>query len=1095
MDRSISSTSTTSDHQAIDVDNLVASYVRNIRADDGTNVSRFLGEAALREIRSQIDTSCGDFQKLNVGFKLTPDEKNALKSNFPGLEIVFRDSCFSSHSFAAAHRVCETQDIYNRFQTKTEKIIDLGGNYVTHAKQGRANVHSCCPILDVRDGARHTDRYISLAASVERRHQELPVDFCCRKFEDCNVQAPFAMAVHSISDIEIGQLAKHCVRRGVRKLIASVMMDPLMMVYDKGHMPLLNVDWEKEDVVVDGVITSTLIHFHFVDAPGLSYTHDFNKLSKYMTSNQIIVNDSYSYRVERTACLSGVYIVEMTLSMSDEISLAHLKPMRDVSCAWLSNLRKKVFVKLAVPVSMEWFTESFEIRWALMDEHLVRYVSEAAFRQFSVTKDPQVLVQYIATMLSSSSNHVVVNGITMRNGSPIALDEYVPLAVTFYVMAAWRYKMIAPGIDALKTRVEKNFDKIDDKGVIQEDFNVVNELLTDAGLKNVNLPKISDLTKSFGLRVLKGKDTVKLRDDTVLVRQRSLFREILYDLKKTFGLTLVGDDYNLISSVPSHMKALDVWRVFKDNLGFDSCLNAADCVKDLLDKHSEVMKEKLRQETERKAFLDARDKALVTIAKAIDKDDKIRDGLLPILDLCEIKEDLIAAKNSLGLTQEAIHSSDTRLPVTSATEVNPYADSIKEAISYFNEIEMTNSRNLKALGCYLNWKAGNSWMYSALRGRNENVRVYVPFERKWYPDSRDLPQYERAMSEDGYVSLHWNGNEISANCQNIIGKYHVLVVDESCVFNSGQRMIPALESALKLKPNFKVTIIDGVAGCGKTTHLKKLVNMSGNPDIVLTSNRSSSDELKESIQCDESMKYRIRTVDSYLMMKNWFSSKRLLFDECFLTHAGCVYAAATLAQVEDVVALGDTEQVPFISRLPEFRMQHQRISGKIEVQTTTYRCPRDATACLKKFFYKEKTVKTASVVETSLDLNPIASVVQIPCEDNVLYMTHMRADKDALMKIPGIRKQNVKTTHEAQGETWDNVIMFRLSKTTSLLHSGKDPTLGSCHNLVALSRHRKSFRYFTVAPNDLDDQIVKSINFSKTLTSGDFDAVRCLPNK
>lgn len=96
--------------------------------------------------------------------------------------------------------------------------------------------------------------------------------------------------------------------------------------------------------------------------------------------------------------------------------------MRDVSCAWLSTLRKKVFVKLAVPISAEWFTEPFEIRWALMDEHLVRYVSEAAFRQYSKTKDPETLVQYIATMLSSSSNHVVINGITMRSGSPIDLE-------------------------------------------------------------------------------------------------------------------------------------------------------------------------------------------------------------------------------------------------------------------------------------------------------------------------------------------------------------------------------------------------------------------------------------------------------------------------------------------------------------------------------------------------------------------------------------------------------------------------------------------------------------------------------------------------
>nr|QXF30829.1 replicase protein [Tobacco streak virus] len=1078
---------------ALNIDNLIRDYVSNVRADDGNNVSRFLGEVALREIKSQVDTSNGDFQKLNVGFRLTPDEKNALKANFPGLEIAFRDSCHSSHSFAAAHRVCETLDIYNRFKTKTERIIDLGGNYVTHAKQGRSNVHSCCPILDVRDGARHTDRYISLAASVENRHRELPVDFCCHKFEQCQVKAPFAMAVHSISDIPITTVAQHCVRRGVRKLIASVMMDPLMMLYDSGHIPLLNVDWEKEDDVDS---KRTLIHFHFVDAPGLSYTHDFETLSQYMITNQVIVNNTYSFRVERTACLSGVYIVEMTLSMTDGHSLDFLKPMRDVSCAWLSSLRKKVFVKLAVPISAEWYTEQFEVRYALMDESLVRYVSEAAFRQFSKTKDPETLVQYIATMLSSSSNHVVINGITMRSGSPIALDEYVPLAVTFYVMAAWRHKMIAPGIDAVKTRAKKNLDNLDDSGLLKEDFNVVNYLLEDAGLIGPNLPHMSDVLKNVGLRTFGKKTVEKTRDDVTLIKPRNLLLEVIYSVRKIFGLTILDSDYNLVSGIPSHMKAVHVWRTFMDNLAFPSCLNVNECVNELLVEHMVKMEEAEKEEKREKDFKDARDKALMTIAKAIEKDPSVGDGLLPILDLCKIKEELMVASNSLSLTPEAISKSDSRLNTSTSSVVNPYADAIKEAIHYFNEIEVANTRNLRGLGTYLGWSIPkNRQTYDALKGRNESVRVYIPFENKWYP-SAPTSEYERAMTVDGYVTLQWNSGAFTDNCLKALRKYQVIIVDDSCIFCSGQRMIPALEASLKLVPSFKLTIVDGVAGCGKTTHLKKIARMdssaAGSPDMILTSNRSSADELKEVVQCPDVMKYRIRTVDSYLMLKSWFSAERLLFDECFLTHAGCVYAAATLAQVKEVIAFGDTEQVPFISRLPEFRMEHHKIVGKIEVQTTTYRCPRDATACLKKFFYKSKTVRSASVVERSLELCPISSVAQITPEKDVLYMTHTKADKETLLRVPGMPKDRIKTTHEAQGETWDHVVMFRLSKTTNLLHSGKGPDLGPCHNLVAISRHRKSFRYFTVAPFDNDDQIVKSINYARSLSSGDLDGVRLI---
>ncbi|AGN29717.1 replicase protein [Ageratum latent virus 1998] len=1089
------SSSSRSGFPAIDVNNLIKSYIEHVKADEVTNVGRFLGEVALKEIKSQVDTTNGDFQKLNVGFRLTPDEKNALKTSFPGLEIVFKDSCQSSHSFAAAHRVCETLDIYKRFNTKTEKIIDLGGNYVTHAKHGRANVHSCCPILDVRDGARHTDRYISLAAAVEKHHKELPVDFCCHKFEDCDVKAPYAMAIHSISDIPIATVAKHCVRRGVRKLIASVMMDPAMMLYERGHIPLLNVDWEKEDVI-DGGTSKTLIHFHFVDAPGLSYSHDFSILSQYMVTNQVIVGDGYSYRVERTADLNGVFIVEMTISMTDGSTMNHMKQLTDISCAWLAKLRKKVFVKLAVPVSTEWFTEDFEIRWALMDESLVRYVTEAAFRQYSETKDPKTVVQYIATMLSSSSNHVVINGITMRSGSPIAIDEYVPLAVTFYTMAAWRYKMIAPGINAVTTKVRKNIDQyMDSSDETFSDLLVEAQKLLlpddDLGLKNCE--KIPDLIKSAGLRTIKGKSLKKSGDDKAILRSHSVFKEVLYDIKHFFGLTVTGSDFNFVDGTPANLKSTVVWKIFEKNVEFPSCLDISECSYDLMNKH--IAQKSVDEENERRSrdFKDARDKALITIAKVLEKSD-VPDGLLPILDLCDVKQELIAAQNSLSLTPEAINTTASR--GDSSITVNPYAESIKEAIQYFNELEMVNTRNLRALGEYIGWRAASIQTYRALKGRNESVKVFIPFENKWYPDDKGLTTFERAMSEDGYVTLNWDndGRSLTDACRKSISRYNALVVDDSCIFNAGQRMIPAMESALKMKPDFKVTIVDGVAGCGKTTHLKRISRFDASPDLVLTSNRSSADELKDTLNCCDAMKYRIRTVDSYLMLKSWFSADRMLFDECFLTHAGCVYAAATLAQVKDVIALGDTEQVPFISRLPEFRMQHHKLVGKIETQTTTYRCPRDATYCLKKIFYKTKSVKTASYVDRSLELCPINCAVQIPCESDTLYITHTRADKDSLLKIPGFKKENIKTTHEAQGETWDKVVLFRLSKTTNLLHSGKGPDLGPCHNLVALSRHRKSFRYYTVAPNDLDDQIVRSVTIAKTLSDGDLDAVRFSSN-
>lgn len=432
-----------------------------------------------------------------------------------------------------------------------------------------------------------------------------------------------------------------------------------------------------------------------------------------------------------------------------------------------------------------------------------------------------------------------------------------------------------PGIDAVKTRTSKNLDVLDESGRMNEDFNVMNELLRDAGLIDPNLPHFSDVMKNAGKRVFAKKTLEKSGDDKTILKPRSLLKEIMYTVREKFGLTLFGSDFNLVSDAPPHMKATDVWKTFMGNLAFPSCLNVKDCFEDLLVNQMEMVEEDRKKAEKEKEFLDARDRALITIAKALEKDSTVTDGLLPILDLCKIKDELTTAKNSLSLTQDAILAQDSG--VTDVVGgLNPYAESIKEAIKYFQDVEVTNTSNLNELGKYLRWKTMPG-AYSNLRGRNESVRVYVPYERKWYPDGKNLPQYERAMTEDGYVQLTWKSEtELSDNCMQHLRKYHVLIVDDTCIFNSGMRMIPALESALRMKPNFKVTIVDGVAGCGKTTYLKRLANMEVNPDIILTSSRASSDELKETVSCHDAMKYRIRTVDSYLMLKNWFSAESTL---------------------------------------------------------------------------------------------------------------------------------------------------------------------------------------------------------------------------
>ncbi|AMN16528.1 replicase [Tomato necrotic streak virus] len=1021
------------------LDDLLNDVVRRNAANASTEVGRIISDAAVKVVKRQVDLTPA--KPLNVSFALTPEDQNALRRDFPGREMQFRNSATSSHAFAAAHRVCETDYIYSRFQTESTTIIDIGGNFCTHAKMGRDNVHSCCPILDVRDGARYTDRFLSIAGALEKQpERELRLNYCDHKFEDCDVSAPWAMAIHSISDIPITTVVKHCFRRGVKKLIASVMMDPMMLLATEGFIPRLNVKWE-----VETIGKKREISFHFIDAPGLSYTHNYDVLMQYMTCNQVIVSGKAAYRVERVADLSGVFIVEITLASTNKDRL-DLIPMRDVSCAWMSSLRRKTLVRIAIPQ----LKNSWEIKHVIMDTDFVRRVAEVSFRQYKSETPIENLVQSVATMISSASNHCIINGVTMQTGSPVPIDYYVPLAVpllhTLEVVTTW-----------LSLRW---------KWCDREECPLLTQMLTLtlSMLKEKPFPQ-----KDLCRRPLKGFSfprKQKVDDNTMLLYSCPILESIVDEIKSALGWDVWATDDAVIQSLPSFYKMEDVFEVTSEHYCLSHTLNVDYWLEGLYDSYDELRKvhqQKLLEEEARKTKVE---KALLKIAEVLESDDCPK-GLLP-LKVEPLVASLIEKKTDEIVTRP--QCSDASKP-----HINPYADAIKEAMSYYHELEVVATRNLRGVGDYLGWRTKSN--YSAVWGGDESRCVLEPLTRRWFNRVKSV-EYERGMTVDGFVHLAWKNGDLTPDTWATLSKYNVLLFDSTCIFDARSRLIPGLEKALTMDCKASVVIEDGVAGCGKTTSLLKQTKIE--TDILLSANRETAKDARESGCIPEVMKYRVRTLDSYLMLKRWFTAERLLVDECFLVHSGIIYAAATLGQVKEIIAFGDTKQIPFVSRIPTFGLKHPSIKGVLKPKLITYRCPRDATAILSEKFYKQK-VKTFNPIASSVSLININSGMEIPAEKDTLYIMHTQADKCAMLRHPGINVNNVMTTHEAQGKTFDNVILVRLSKTTNLLYSGKMPDAGPSHNLVALSRHRKTLRYFSVYADDPDDIITSGIRWSKTL--------------
>ncbi|QWY93829.1 replicase [Green Sichuan pepper ilarvirus] len=1018
------------------ISDLLVTTLQKQAADETSAIGKIFSERGMSLVERAIPKSEGE--KLHVSFQLTAEQQNLLKRNFPGRDIVFSQRDSSSHSYAAAHRLLETDYIYKCFGTTLDPIIDLGGNFVSHLKRKRYNVHCCCPLLDDRDGARFTERFISLKTFFSSHPEEIhEPDYCECRFEKCDRKADYVMAVHATSDLPVTELCQALATKGSKKMIMSIMMDPNMLIRDVGEIPNFNVRWEidrKKDVVT----------FDFIDAPCLGYQHKFSTLKQYMTANAVIVGKTKAYRIERKTDFGGVFIIDIT-------EVAGYHPAMVVggsrSCAWLNLLKNKTIVRTFEGVDC-WYADVEKISNILIDTKVLTRVLEASFRQYKPSREVGEAIQNMATMLSSSTNYTIINGVTIAAGESIRFEDYVAVATTIYARTKKLYDEIQSNLDRLgKSRMQPiPKDELSRAGLIGSFF--------------------SDLLSNHSEHVITTKRGKKVQYNFDANFEKEV-RAFLYSL-----IGKRGASSHLISD-PSLFVPLEA--VYETSWGGDSVLTVKGAYEDLV---GGILKKKELETAESRKKLEKNEKferAILSIAKWIEVNpsNELPKGLGDVVALIpEVKMDVEPAR---GVEE------------TKGLVINKYASEIQECINYYESEMEISEKKLRMIGDHCSWS--NKHTSSAWSG-DDSRRIYLPGPNVWLgPPSVFKPeptaQYERGLVKSGYVLLDWDKDSltISNECRSKLLCYPAVFFDKSCEFCAGIRIVPSLKKALTMDANFERRLVNGVAGCGKTTRILAEGSLDPkNPDLFLTSNRSSAVELRERLPGSNLLKAsRVRTCDSFLMHGNKITTERVLFDECFLQHAGCVYAAATLAKARELIMFGDSQQIPFISRIPTMKLRDSRVSADSSVErNVTYRSPMDATAALSKYFYR-KSIKTHKVNMRSMEMEPIVSVQQIPTGFD-LYITHTQAEKFNLMACGRFDKAKIFTSAEAQGKTVGKVAFVRLTRTSIPLYSGKDPLMGPCHGLVAMSRHTEKFVYFTVADTDSDDLIAKAIRDVKSMS-------------
>nr|WAA68768.1 viral replicase [Sugarcane mild mosaic virus] len=277
-----------------------------------------------------------------------------------------------------------------------------------------------------------------------------------------------------------------------------------------------------------------------------------------------------------------------------------------------------------------------------------------------------------------------------------------------------------------------------------------------------------------------------------------------------------------------------------------------------------------------------------------------------------------------------------------------------------------------------------------------------------------------------------------------------------------------------LPTNIPVTLFNAVPGGGKTYSLKKLFDeLEGEAD-VLTANRGSAEEIRESFRDSPGWSENIKTVDSYVISygsRTKTPPRPLLLDECFLVHPGQIECVVKLLRPTSIYLYGDRRQIPFINRVLGFKAQFTNLSVEgmdLHEICTSYRCPADVCWLLSQMNFPDgpaysqpvksnQKVPIVHSVSHAKDALPTSQDI-LSCDAILTFCQNEKEDvrKHILRTVPNFDMERIalRTVHESQGATYKNVLLVRTKWADDTVFSSLP------HILVSLSRHNTSLKYY-----------------------------------
>lgn len=222
---------------------------------------------------------------------VTDKQMAVLTARFPDWDFKFGSGAIHPHAVGATERAITEQLLYEQITRKHGNevaITDIGGNANRHFMAGRANVHSCNPVLSAADAVRRQPgNYVPGAA------------YCNLRSSDCTLSPDVYLAVHSIYYLTKDEVLSHLHRSKLKRFYASAhefnSLYGKMHVVDDAAESTYEVFIDKDEMMVHMQVDGNHTGYTHSACLWLNETNYYSSKGKAMAWNSSKIGDTYLY--------------------------------------------------------------------------------------------------------------------------------------------------------------------------------------------------------------------------------------------------------------------------------------------------------------------------------------------------------------------------------------------------------------------------------------------------------------------------------------------------------------------------------------------------------------------------------------------------------------------------------------------------------------------------------------------------------------------------------------------------------------------------------------------------------------------------------